>query len=354
MATSDFFWARGDSSTAANAEINIRPLNQQSSVQIQFESGTLGANTTGDLVLDDTAAGVPDPDTTVWINGTEYQFIYELQGTWPAGNGKVPDQYEGDPVYVITVLGAGPGGSNIRLFFLPDPTVTQADIESFGNGAVPLTTFTTNPPPPVCFLRGTLIATPRGEVPVEDLKAGDEVLTASGDVAKVRFVASRRVSDAELVFRPDMRPVCIPASALGDGLPNADLWVSPQHRVLVRGWEAEMLFGENEVLVPAKHLRIAAVAPVQPETVEYVHLMLDRHDIVLSNGIATESLFPGDTAIASLTAEARAEMERAFPEFAGDWAFYGPTARRTLTGREAQTLWTRMAPLGAAGVRAVA
>ncbi|MCV2864148.1 Hint domain-containing protein [Defluviimonas sp. WL0075] len=303
---------------------------------------------------------MPDPDTTVWVDTDgdgiyeEYQFIYELSGVLPTGNNKVPDAYEGDQVIVITVIGAGPGGTDIRLFFLPDGTVDQTIIDSFGQGAVPLTTFTTDPPPPVCFLRGMLIATPSGEVPVETLDAGDEVLTAFGAVAKVRFVASRELSDAELFFRPEMRPVCIPTGAMGEGLPKADLWVSPQHRVLVRGWEAEMLFGEPEVLLAAKHLKIAAPRPAMPETVEYFHLMLDQHDIVLSNGIETESLFPGDTAIASLTEEARAGMERAFPEFAGDWAFYGPTARRALTAKEAEALWAKMAPLGAEAVRDVA
>ncbi|MCU9848506.1 Hint domain-containing protein [Defluviimonas sp. WL0024] len=356
MATSDTYWARGDSATAANASINIRNLGQQPAVQLYFESGTLGDDTTGDLVLDDTAPGVVDPDTTVWINGTEYNFIYELSGTWRNNSGTVPDQFEGDPVYVITVIGAGPGGSNLRLWFMPDATVTKAEIEAFGNGAESIDNFSTNPPPPVCFLRGTLISAPKGEVPVEELRAGDEVLTASGATATVRFAAARELTLMELLLNPDMRPVCIPQGAMGEGLPRADLWVSPQHRVLVRGWEPEMLFGQDEVLVAAKHLKFAPTLrrPARPETVEYFHLMLDSHDIVLSNGIETESLFPGDTAIASLTEDGRAEMARVFPDYAGDWTLYGPTARRTLTAREAEALWTKMAPLGAGEVKAVA
>jgi hypothetical protein len=94
--------------------------------------------------------------------------------------------------------------------------------------------------------------------------------------------------------------------------------------------------------------------PLLPENVEYFHLMLDRHDIVLSNGIETESLYPGDTAIASMTDEARRKLDETFPEYAGDWSRYGPTARRTLTGREAEALWARMAPLGSEAVKAVA
>jgi hypothetical protein len=355
MATSDFFWTRADSVTANNATLNpIKASGGAGSfpaTQIYFESGTLGSNTTGDLTLE-TNGGAVDPDTTVWINGVEYQFVYDLTGTLP-NKSQVPAALVGKEVAQITVIDYPSAGTNTELFFVTDGSGTEALMNQIGNGAIPLTGVTTDPNP-VCFLRGTMIATPSDEVAVETLKAGDEVLTASGDVARVRFVAARVMSEAELLFRANTRPVCIPAGVMGAGLPTADLWVSPQHRVLVQGWEAEMLFGESEVLVPAKHLKIAAAAPAQPETVEYIHLMLDRHDIVLSNGIATESLFPGDTAIASLTDEASAEMERAFPEFAGDWAFYGPTARRSLTGREAEALWSRMAPLGAAGVRAVA
>ncbi|MCV2867893.1 Hint domain-containing protein [Defluviimonas sp. WL0002] len=361
MAISDSFWVRADSVTANNATLN--PIKTSGSggvpvTQIYFESGTLGSNTTGDLQLDYIDGATADPDTTVWIDGVEYNFIYVLSGTLPDNSQTNGQQTQtglvGKEVTLIEVIGLPSGNSNnTQFFFVNDGTATQAQMEAFGTGAIPLTSTTTTPPP-VCFLRGTLIATPSGEVPVESLKEGDEVLTASGSVATVRFAASRVLSDSELRFRPEMRPVCIPAGAMGDGLPKSDLWVSPQHRVLVRGWEAEMLFGEPEVLVAAKHVKVAAPHVPQPEAVEYFHLMLDRHDIVLSNGAETESLFPGDTAIASLTDEARADMERAFPEFAGDWTFYGPTARRTLTAKEAEALWTKMAPLGAQAAKAVA
>ncbi len=360
MATATFE-ARADSNSANNPALNLDPEVYSITFSTDLNNDGNETNDGGDLLLEDNSGAV-DANTVVYINGEPYNFTVEFTGNLPTTNPgaqQVPNDLEGERIMVITVQdfdsdGNGLPDGDIRLVFMLDTDGTGRWAE-FGNGAIGVQNLNTNPPPtPVCFLRGTMIATPTGEVAVETLKAGDEVLTGSGDVARVRFVAARVMSEAELVFRPGMRPVCVPAGVLGDGLPRADLWVSPQHRVLVRGWEAEMLFGEAEVLVAAKHLRIAAAAPAQPETVEYVHLMLDRHDIVLSNGAPTESLFPGDTAIASLTDEARAEMERAFPEFAGNWAFYGPTARRTLTGHEAETLWTRMAPLGAAGVRAVA
>ncbi|MDW4550231.1 Hint domain-containing protein [Defluviimonas sp. D31] len=357
MVTSATFWARADSITANNSTLN--PIKSSGgsgafpATQIYFESGTLGTNTTGDLNLENGSGGF-DPDTTVWIGGVEYRFQYDLTGTLP-NNSQVPAALAGKEVIQITVLDYPSSGGKTELFFVTDGSGTQTLMNQIGNGAIPLQSVTTTPNP-VCFLRGTLIATPKGEVPVETLKAGDEVLTTSGATATVRFAAARELTLMDLLLNPDMRPVCIPQGAMGEGLPRADLWVSPQHRVLVRGWEPEMLFGQDEVLVAAKHLKFAPTLrrPARPETVEYFHLMLDRHDIVLSNGIETESLFPGDTAIASLTEDARAEMARVFPEYAGDWTLYGPTARRTLSAREAEALWTKMAPLGAGEVKAVA
>ncbi|MEZ5759606.1 MAG: Hint domain-containing protein [Paracoccaceae bacterium] len=347
------FWARGDGLNAGNANLNIDPKTQQPTTEITFVEQTIGGGS-GDLILEQNG-GSPDPDTVVQIGGTNYEFTVDLTGTLPTGDQKIPDAYEGKEVMIIVVHDYPTTGETQRLFFVLDGSVDQAGMDDFGQGAVTLLNVDTTPPPtPVCFLRGTLIATPRGEVPVESLEAGDEILTVSGAIATVRFVARRELSEAELLFRPNLRPVCIPAGVMGAGLPVADLWLSPQHRVLVQGWEPEMLFGEAEVLVPAKHLKIAGSAPARPETVEYFHLMLDRHDIVMSNGVATESLFPGDNAIASLTDEARIEMERAFPEFAGDWLSYGPTARRTLTAKEAGALWSKMGPLGAKAEKAVA
>lgn len=355
----EFFWARVNSPSAQNNVINL--INGEPAIEIEFLNQTI-AGAPGDYQLELPADGngntfaEVDPDTVIVVNGVTYQFSVEASGPTPI-DGKVPTTLQEQQTVVLRLYDSS-GNMVQRLVIVLESSdgdrPTEAEMNAIANGNISLTFDPGGTNTPVCFLRGTLIATPSGQVPVEELKAGDQVLTASGTVATIRFVASRPLSENELTFRPEMRPVRIPQGAMGSGLPSADLWVSPQHRVLVRGWEAEMLFGEPEVLLAAKHLKIAAPRPAMPETVEYFHLMLDQHDIVLSNGIETESLFPGDTAIASLTEEARAGMERAFPEFAGDWAFYGPTARRTLTAKEAEALWAKMAPLGAEAVRDVA
>ncbi len=105
-----------------------------------------------------------------------------------------------------------------------------------------------------CFTPGTLIACEAGEVPVEALRPGDRVVTRDHGVQVVRWVGQKRLGRAELAAEPKLQPVLIRAGALGAGLPLRDMRVSRQHRMLVGGPRAELLFGAEEVLVRAEHL----------------------------------------------------------------------------------------------------
>jgi hypothetical protein len=169
----------------------------------------------------------------------------------------------------------------------------------------------------ICVARGTLIATPSGEVPVEELHPGDLVLTADGRAEKIRWIASRHLSAAELAADPTIRPIRIAAGAFGDGRPARDLRVSPQHRVFLTGWQAELLFGAESVLVPAKGLVDDCAVGVDRavEEVEYFHLLFDRHEVILTEGLPTESFFPGPHSLSELAGPARDEFLRLFPGF---------------------------------------
>lgn len=142
-----------------------------------------------------------------------------------------------------------------------------------------------------CFTRGTLIATPCGEVPVEALHTGDLVLTRRGPQV-LRWVGWRHVSPFDLRRRPDLRPVILRADALGPGCPAVDTAVSPQHRIEIRDATLEMLFGHRVALAPAKGLMDGdLVHPARADCgVDYFHLLFDRHEIVQANGMWTESL----------------------------------------------------------------
>lgn len=191
----------------------------------------------------------------------------------------------------------------------------------------------------VCFAAGTLIETGSGPIPVEDLRPGDLVRTRDHGLQPLRWVGRRRLSYVELLAQPELQPIRIDAGAFGGEGPDQPLTVSPQHRLLVESAWAEMLFGEAEVLVPAKHVEgspgIARLCPVQGVT--YVHILFDQHELVLSNGCWTESFQPAERTVGAMDAAARAEVLQLFPELAGAAAPFD-SARRSLRAFEAKVL----------------
>lgn len=133
-----------------------------------------------------------------------------------------------------------------------------------------------------CFVRGTRIATARGEVAVEELREGDRLLTAAGSLRPLRWVGRRAMVTA--FIRPEDReaelPVRIARGALGGGLPKRDLLVSPEHAMLLDG-----------VLIPAGAL-VNGVSITRCDTlevIEYYHLELPTHDVILAEGAPSES-----------------------------------------------------------------
>jgi len=186
-----------------------------------------------------------------------------------------------------------------------------------------------------CFVAGTLIATPYGEIPVEELQPGDPVWTRDDEAQPVRWIGSRAVQ-----AQGDYAPIHIRAGTFGA---HRDLLVSPQHRILVRDAVAELLFGEDEVLVAAKDLvNDHSVTRQQGGEVTYVHVMFDRHQVIYSEGLQTESFLPGPQSTSQFEQPVIDEICSLFPELnphTGEG--YGPAARRTLRSYETQLLFNR-------------
>lgn len=182
-----------------------------------------------------------------------------------------------------------------------------------------------------CFVRGTRIATPGGEVAVEDLQPGALVQTMDNGLRPVLKVVSRTVP---AVGR--LAPIVFKAGALGNA---RDLLVSPQHRMLVSDWRSEVLFGEPQVLVAAQHLVNGDTIFAKPgDEVTYFHLIFDRHEIIFAEGCPSESfLVSVDTVRAQDEATAE-EILLLFPELAMSPERYGKSARRQLKQHEAQLL----------------
>lgn len=171
---------------------------------------------------------------------------------------------------------------------------------------------------PVCFTSGTLIDTPTGKTDVDDLKVGDEVVTFSGINSTIRWISKQKYDlTAPGNLTEKRRPVRIMAGALGGGLPQRDLLVSRQHRMLISSDAAERLTGERDVLIAAaKLVQLPGIyVDDSVESVEYVHFVCDEHEIIFAEGAASETLYPGPQAFASLTEEARDELRAILPAY---------------------------------------
>lgn len=166
-----------------------------------------------------------------------------------------------------------------------------------------------------CFTPGTQIETKEGLVAVEDLKVGCKVLTRDNGYQPVRWIGRRQLGAEELARNPQLQPVRIARGALGVGLPEADMVVSAQHRMLLTGTRAELLFGEAEVLAAALHLvGQPGITRREAQEVTYLHLMFDAHEIILADGAWTESFLPGALTLGSLEDPQRAELFAIFPQ----------------------------------------
>jgi hypothetical protein len=142
-----------------------------------------------------------------------------------------------------------------------------------------------------CFVAGSMILTPQGLRPVEDLLPGDLVTTRDHGVMPVRWVARSRLAAESLETDPRLCPIRIRAGALGEGLPRRDLRLSPQHRVLVAGRVVERMAKAPEALGPVSGLVGLRGVSVEPATeIVYVHLVLDTHAVVEAEGLAVETL----------------------------------------------------------------
>ena len=265
-----------------------------------------------------------------------------IVGSQPNGTGDVVfGGSGGDDWDTLDLRGAGP----YRLTGVtPDSDGNGIDgTVEFLDGAGNVTgtmTFTNIEDVIPCFTPGTLIATPKGEVPVESLKAGDRVITRDNGIQEIRWTGQKALGWKDLAANPHLKPVLIRQGSLGNGLPERDMMVSPNHRMLVANDRTALYFDEHEVLVAAKHLVAAnGIQSIDSIGTTYLHFMFDRHEVVLSNGAWTESFQPGDYTLKGMGNSQRNEIFELFPELKTEAGLNDyQAARRTLKKHEARLL----------------
>ena len=183
-----------------------------------------------------------------------------------------------------------------------------------------------------CFVAGTLITTELGQRNVETLVLGDLILTKDDGLQPLRWKGQRTVAAED-----NFAPIRIRANTFGS---HDDLMVSPEHRILIRDNLAELLFGEQEVLVSAKDLvNDYSVTRCSGGDVTYVHLMFDHHQVVYSAGLATKSFLLGPQTTKVFERKIVDEICTLFPEIDPETGLgYSPAARRVLKKFEAKLL----------------
>ena len=136
--------------------------------------------------------------------------------------------------------------------------------------------------PPICFLRGTHVRTPKGELCVEDLKIGDLVKTLRGRSFAIKWLGRQVFKKASHHWHESVLPVRISRCALGDGIPRTDLYLSPGHRLYL-----------DSVLIEARLLMngrsIVQAMPDRRDQIEYFHIELEQHEVIFAEEAAAET-----------------------------------------------------------------
>jgi hypothetical protein len=310
------------------SNIQVVVYNQNGSVRSINDLGSIVTTVDGiDVYLIDTA-------TSPTFNG-----LHQRGGVALMDDGAVDSFISFDPGAPI-VADAG----------TPAAGFTSTEIGSAGageslettDGGVTYTTQTTPSGGTIpCFTPGTFIATPTGNRLIENLKIGDLIITKDNGLQAIRWIGKKEITGARLYACPQLRPVRIKKNTFGNQRPYRDLVVSPQHRIVINNDMANILFGSQQVLVPAKALvdeHKVDMSDVRETT--YIHILFDHHEIIYANGVATESFHPNKAILNSLDQVVQDEIYEIFPELhtKRNASGYGPTALPALSVSEGQNL----------------
>lgn len=170
-----------------------------------------------------------------------------------------------------------------------------------------------------CFTDGTLVATDKGLVAIENLQPGDRVLTRDSGYRAIMWIGSRKFDADELSLYAELQPVVIEKGALGADTPSRTTRVSPHHRMLLSGEAARAIGGESEILVAAKELTFRpGIRQGGQPTVTYFHIMFDDHEVIHADGCWSESFLPEASVLDQMSRAQRQEILAVFPELALD------------------------------------
>lgn len=267
-------------------------------------------------------------------------------GLNPNNNLSVDNEYTlvllaGSEIYTAYAFAIGPNENVVGLSFV-------GSIPPLGE---PMTVIETGEPTgapsyddlisTICFTPGTMVLTLQGERSIETLVAGDQVITRDNGAQTLRWSGTSHFTSADMAALTHLRPILVQADAFGPGVPARDMRVSPNHRFMVEGWRASMLFDQPEVLVRAQAMCNDTCVTVDPDVapVDYIHLLFDTHEVITADGTQTESFQPASDVTDGLDARVRDELLTIMPHLrTGEMGELGRPARRALSDQDAQLL----------------
>lgn len=302
--------------------------------------------------LDD---GEFDEGDIIYIGGVPYSIDIlqepDSSGSFTLGDGSTTSFNPGAESNLDVIFMTVSNGGDVRHFVIPNDSYGDMNVHEIRTGEIgnvagsDAATISTgdNAIKIVCFTKGTLIEGANTQQhPIEQLRIGDKIMTADRGLQAIKWIGITTIGASQMGAQPNLRPIRVAAGALGHGMPCADLVVSPQHRILVRSKIVQRMFGQNEVLIAAKHLiEVDGIDMVENLVkTKYYHVLTDHHEVVFANGAAAETLYLGDQTLKAIGQQARDEILQLFPDVA-DWGRALASSRPLVTGRRGRALALR-------------
>ncbi|MCK1405118.1 Hint domain-containing protein [Bradyrhizobium sp. 76] len=233
--------------------------------------------------FDDTLYGLGGDDQLFGQDG--YDNLYGGSGNdkLNGGNGDDTAHFTGARSdYIVTQLADGSLTIADQRAGAPDGTDTVVNVEFFKFSDAAYTAEQVV----ACYCTGTLILTDGGEVRVEDLAVGDQVITMSGNARAIKWIGRRSYAGRFLIGQKHILPIRINAGAIDENVPKRDLWISPHHAMYLQC-----------ALIEARDLvnGVSIVQPVDTDKVEYFHIELDTHDVIIAEGSLSETFIDDDS-----------------------------------------------------------
>jgi hypothetical protein len=248
--------------------------------------GTAVTNTSGGIAPSGGTGGTIVAGQTILLSGTSA--IQMIQGG--IIDATIEGLLPGDDIEINQQLTGASWSSSSHTLTLSNDGTTVTTLNLAGDYswaiflAVP-TTYGSSTVLIACFATGTRIATARGDIAVEALTVGELARTESGALRRIVWIGQRTLRPRHHARPEDVQPVRVHAGAFGPGRPARDLDLSPDHAVYVADDG-----GAPGVLIPVRHLvNGSSIVRRDVDAVTYWHVELDRHDILLAEGLPAES-----------------------------------------------------------------